>query len=281
MEVDEPIEGPAMARADQAVMRRYFTDPNLFVMENERLHAAIAVLRRRYDADIKLLKPAIADLLKDRKNTFTMDNLPDMLPRFLIRISNNSQSSLTLGLNFIRTTVDAITDHVQHKVAHFHHALLVLGGVMDEHLRRFHARLTGLDTRVKGVECALGISATEATAMAGAKRTTEATLYQRLADLEVSLQSLRSELVLVKLTRMSSEVREEAARSRATSPSCRSESSMHSRTSHLSTASTQREARSNLARAKRTGSAQDMIAAAQRLAHFRLPDGSFGSEDEA
>jgi hypothetical protein len=280
MEFYEPIDGPAMAQADQAVMRRYFTDPNLFVMENERLHAAIAVLRRRYDAEIKLLKPAIADLLKDRKNTFTTDNLPEMLPRFLIRISNNSQSSLTLGLNFIRTTVDAITNHVQHKVAHFHHALLVLGGVMDEHLRRFHARLTGLDTRVKGVECALGISATEATAMAGAKRTTEATLYQRVADLEVSLQSLRSELVLVKLKRMSSEVREEAARSRATSPSCRSESSMHSRTSHLSSSSTQREARSNLARAKSTGSTQAMIAAAQRLAHFRLSDGSFGSEDE-
>jgi len=280
MELDEPIEGPAMAQADQAVMRRYFTDPNLFVMENERLHAAIAVLRRRYDTEIKALKPAIADLLKDRRNTFTVDNLPEMLPRFLIRISNNSQSSLTLGLNFIRTTVDAITDHVQHKVAHFHHALLVLGGVMDEHLRRFHARLTGLDTRVKGVESALGISATEATAMASAKRTTEATLYQRLADLEVSVQSLRSELVLIKLTRMRSEVREEASRSRATSPSCRSESSVHSHTSHHSYASTQREARSNLARAKCTGSAQDMIAAAQRLAHFRLPDGSFGSEYE-
>ena len=149
---------------------------------------------------------------------------------------------------------------------------------MDEHLRRFHARLTGLDTRVRGVESALGISATEATAMAGAKRTTDVTLYQRLADLEASVQSLRSELVLLKLTRMRSEVREEASRSRATSPSCRSESSMHSRSSHHSSASTHREARSNLALAKRTGSAQDMIAAAQRIAHFRLPDGSFGSD---
>lgn len=280
MEPDEPIEGPAMAQADQAVMRRYFTDPNLFVMENERLHDAISQLRRRYDNDIASLKPAIADLLKDRQSTFTIENLHELLPRFLIRTSNNAQSSLTLGLNFLRTTVDAITDHVQHKVAHFHHALLVLGGVMDEHLRRFHARLTGLDTRVKGVERALGISATEATAMSSAKRTTDVTLYQRLAALEVTVQSLRSELVLVKLMRMRSEVREEATRSRATSPSCRSESSVNSRPSQHSSASTHREARSNLARAKRTGSAQDMIAAAQRLAHFRLPDGSFGSDSE-
>ena len=122
----ELLEGPAMVVADQEAMRRYFTDPNLFVMENERLHEAISQLRRRYDADTARLKPAIADLLKDRANTFTPCNIPELLPRFLIRISNNTLSSLSLGLNFLRTTVDAITDHVQHKVAHFHHALLVL-----------------------------------------------------------------------------------------------------------------------------------------------------------
>ena len=269
-----------MAQADQAVMRRYFTDPNLFVMENERLHDAIVQIRRRYDNDIENLKPALADLLKDRKTTFTIDNLHELLPRFLIRISNNSQRSLTLGLNFLRSTVDAITDHVQHKVAHFHHALLVLGGIMDEHLRRFHARLTGLDTRVKGVESALGISATEATAMSSAKRTTDVTLYQRMAALEVTVQSLRSELVLVKLKRMRSEVREHETNSRATSPSCRSVSSVDSHPSQHSSASTHREARTNLARARRAGSAHDIIAAAQRLAHFRLPDGSFGSDSE-
>ena len=269
-----------MAVADQEVMRRYFTDPNLFVMENERLHDAISHLRRRYDADIECLKPAIADLLKDRTNAFTTDNLPELLPRFLIRLSNNAQSSLSLGLNFLRTTVDAITDHVQHKVAHFHHALLVLGGLLDEHLRRFNARLTGLDTRVRGVEVALGISATEATAMSSAKRSTDATLYQRLATLETSVQTLKSELLLVKLTRMRTEVREDTARSRAASPSCRSVSSVNSRPSHYSEASTYNEARCNLTRAKGTGSTLDMISAAQRIAHFRLPDGSFGSDSE-
>ena len=280
----EPLEGPEMMEADQAVMQRYFTDPNLFVMENERLDEAIIHLRRRYDAEVECLKPAIADLLKDRTNAFATTNLPELLPRFLIRISNAAQTSLSLGLNFLRSTVDAITDHVQHKVAHFHHALLVLGGLLDEHLRRFQARLNGLNARVKGIEAALGISATEATVLSSARDATETTLIQRVATLEATVQTLKSEILLLKLMRMRVDTREDTAGARAASPSCRSASSVtshKSRHSLASRASTYNEARCNLHHAKKFGSPRAMISAAQEVARFRLPDGSFGSETQA
>ena len=254
----EPLEPAEVAAADQAAMRKYFTDPNLFVMEAEKLHERIRQLRRRYDAEAALLKPPLQDLLRDRTNEFRVENLAELLPRFLIRISCVSQRFLSLGLNFLRSATDAITDHVQTKVAHFHEALLVLGGLLDEHLGRFEARFQGLHARVKGIERLLGLTATTATAMAGPSDSHATTIAQRLTALEALCQDLKGELLILKLTKMRASARDDAANSRATSPAARSTTSVESAASRAtSRASTLLEARQHLDAARRTGSTHD------------------------
>ena len=261
------------AEAQQADMRKYFTDPNLFVTENDKLNDCVGELRGRYDAELKLLAVPLQDLLRDRANQFKVENLSELLPRFLVRINSNAQSFLSLGGNFIRDTIDFVSDHVQKKVAHFHHAHLMIGSVMDGHLTKFASNMQGVCARVKGIEHSLGITATMATAQARPSMDNELTLIQRLTAVEAKCQELKSEVLILKLSRLRSRERDEGSRYREASPaSSRATSAASSRATSL------HEANQNLEVARRAGSTSDMITAAQEVAYFRRP-GPDGSND--
>ena len=252
---------------EQAEMQRYFTDPNTFVIENEKLNDAIVDLRRRYDARIAEIKPELEDLTRDRSNQFRVGNLSTLLPRFLIRINNNAQSFLSAGLNFLRETVDRVSNHVQAKVAHFHHAHLMIGNVMDEHLASFAARLQGLSARVKGIEHFIGITASFATAHSRELPDGELAIMQRLNALEVSTQKLKSEVLTLKLARLRTKEGAEGGRSRDVSPAGRSVGSERSLAS--SRPSSLHEAHLNLELASQGGPLSDRVRAAQDVAYFR------------
>ena len=252
---------------DEEGRRQYSTDPNTFVMENERLNDGVAELRKIYDAHIKAIKPELDDLTRDRANEFKVSTLNTVLPRFLVRINNNAQSFLSAGLNFLRATVDLVANHVQAKVAHFHHAHLTVGIVMDEHLAAFAARLQGLSARAKGIEHFIGISSSTATAHARDQAGGELTVMQRLSALEATAQKLKSEVLTLQLVRMRHGEDLERSRSRDVSPSGRSAASAGSGTS--SRASSLHEAHLFAEVARQQGDMQARVSAAQDIAYFR------------
>jgi len=264
---DEQAE--AFAR-EAASMRKYFTDPNQFVMENEALNGKITHIRARYDARLAELKPPLEDMLRNRAKEFQGPSLSVVLPRALLRITNHAQSTITAGLNFLASSVDIFSNHIQDKVAHFHHALILIGDVMDEHLRKFNARLEGISKRMQGAEGLLGVSAQYITAPRFTHMPIDTAVLHRLDELEARCMKLHSEVVTLKLASLRTGREHNLKQhSREPSPAGRSDESVHSHTSRYSRASSVMEAQQNLRMACQYGHTPDMIEAAQEVAFHR------------
>jgi hypothetical protein len=177
---------------------------------------------------------------------------------------------ITAGLNFLAASVDIFSNHIQDKVAHFHHALILIGDVMDEHLRKFNARLEGISKRMQGVEGVLGVSAQHITAPRFTHMPIETAVLHRLDELEARCMKLHSEVVTLKLASLrSGHEHNTTQHSRESSPAGRSNESVHSRTSRYSRASSVMEAQQNLRMACQYGHPPTMIEAAQEVAFHR------------
>lgn len=260
------------AATDQADMLRYFTDSEAFRKENEQLDARIVALRIQYDAKIDTIRPALQDLM-DRPVAFKVQTLHLVLPSMFKRLVNLVATALTAGMNFMREAVDGVVDHVQGKVAHFHHALLVIGNVVDERLTTFSHKLQGFQVRLRGMERHLGLSAEQASSRASTAMPEADTISGRLTDLEAKFQRLRGDYLLLNLRHIAKEASSGSApqrrgHGRAPSPA-NSGSSRLSASSLGSRASSAHEAALHLAVAQSENDTPAMISAAQSIAYFR------------
>ena len=266
------IDEPARRHADREEMYQYYRDPDAFRQENEALNAAMGLLRQQYDLDIVNIRPALENMFSAAQ-PYPVRSLHLLLPSVLRRITNLVATALSAGLNFMRETVDQVIDHVQRKVAHFHHALLVVGDVVDERLTQFAHRLQGMHLRVRGLEHQMGITSEQATSRRTSALPDSETIMGRLLDVEAKLQHVRGELLLLNLKITARALQPGADRcpgadSRAPSPSAASDRSRQSEFSGASGATSSREALDNLRHARARQNVPAMIAAAQDIAFF-------------
>ena len=267
----EPSEEERTAR-DNAEMLRYFTDADTFRKENQKLDAVVIALRTEYDAKIETIRPALQGLM-EHLQPFKVHNLHLLLPSTFRRLINLVATSLTSGMNFMRQALDAVVDHVQGKVGHFHHAMIVVGNVVDERLANFGHRIQGLHYRLRGVEGHVGLSPEQASARCSAAVPESASILARLTDVEAKLQQLKGDHILLSLRLAarhfpSSSGSRHMERSRERSPSPGSHTSQQSNASTYSRASSAQEAQEHLRRARAMGNTHGMITAAQALAFF-------------
>ena len=162
---------------------------------------------------------------------------------------------------------------MQGKVGHFHHALLVIGNVVDERLTAFTHKLQGFQVRIRGLERHLGLTAEQASARASAAMPDSETICGRLIDLEAKFQRLRGDYLLLNLRHIAREASggftsQRRAHGRAFSPA-NSGRSVLSEGSLGSRASSAHEAALHLAIAQSTNDTPAMITAAQSIAYFR------------